>query len=304
MLVLFLFLPGLVDAATRGVMDAAEVTVYYDDSLQAAAREVVALYPKAKAAIEGTLPWKVSFKPTVILTGRASFQHFSQNPKIVAFAVPADNLIVIDHSRVAADPSTLAATLKHEICHLQLHHYIAGGRLPRWLDEGYCQWTSDGIAEVFIDSRTSQIERAVLAGRLIPLHDLSSAFPSEERSLVLAYEESKSVVEYVIREHGFPSLMAVFDDLKAGYSIDKAIEAALSYPTPDLEEQWLRALRGHIGWVSYFSTYIYEFLFLLGALVTVYGFVRLMRRIRTAKDQPDDEETTGPSDRPGNSDDP
>ncbi len=300
-LFVFLLLPDVVDAATQGVIDAVGVTVRYDDSLQAAAREVVALYPKAKAAIEDTLPWKITFKPLVIMADRATFQHFSQNARIAAFAVPADNLIVIDHSRVTAGPTTLGATLKHEICHLQLHHYIARGRLPRWLDEGYCQWTSDGVAEVFIDSRTSQIEQAVLAGRLIPLQDLGTSFPSDERSLVLAYEESKSVVEYVIREHGFPSLMAVFDNLKAGDSVDEAIQTALSYPADELEKKWLLALKGHIGWLSYLSTYIYELLFLLCALITIYGFVRIIRRIKTARDQPDDEESSGG---PSNSIDP
>jgi len=69
-------------------------------------------------------------------------------------AAVRDCRIVIDSSRMNVNPFTLSVTAKHELAHLLLHHKINRTHLPRWLDEGFAQWASDGISEIITGNRT------------------------------------------------------------------------------------------------------------------------------------------------------
>lgn len=68
-----------------------------------------------------------------------TFHRIAKNSLIVAIAIPEQYLIVIDYSKVHIHPFTLEVTLKHDVCHLLLHHHIPGDNLPKWLDEGISQ---------------------------------------------------------------------------------------------------------------------------------------------------------------------
>ncbi|MGE0085394.1 MAG: hypothetical protein AB7S75_13350, partial [Desulfococcaceae bacterium] len=41
--------------------------------------------------------------------------------------------------------------------------------LPKWLDEGICQWSSDGISELLIQNKGDVLRTALLSGNIIAL---------------------------------------------------------------------------------------------------------------------------------------
>ena len=196
---------------------------------------------------------------------------------------------MIDYSKMTTDPFTLEVTLRHELTHLLLHYYISKGNLPKWLDEGVSQWVSGGIAEIMADGRRSVLKEATLSKRFIPIRALTASFPKERKSLLLAYEESKSIVEYISSEFGTGGLRKILDLLRDGDEVDTAIMKALSIPLDELERRWHNYLRKRTTWFTYLSNNIYGILFSIAALLTIYGFIRLLLRRRAYKDEDEDD---------------
>ncbi len=274
-----------------GVIRNSEIIVRFEKPLKNAAEEVEEIYPDIKAGLEKTIGWKVTFRPTVLLIKESkTFRKMAGNNQFVAFAVPRKNLIVIDYSKMKTHPFTLGITLRHELCHLLLHHYIREENLPRWLDEGISQWVSGGIAEIIMDTKRSPLKDAALSGRFIPVSALTERFPKEGKSLLLAYEESKSIVEYMGREYGRNGVLKLLKNLRDGDDVDAAIQKAFKTTLQELEIKWHKQLGKRITWVTYLSGNLYELLFFLAALITIAGFIRLLMKKRNYKDDDDDDD--------------
>ncbi len=274
--------------AESNTIQTKEVIVIFEEPLETVAKDVVKIYPAVKADLVATLDWKVDVRPDVILVkDKSALRKMVGSDIIIAFAIPERNLIVLDTSRVYTRPFTLEATLKHELCHILLHSNIKDERLPRWLDEGVCQWASGGIAELMADDGDRALAKATISDSAISIGDLIR-FPRDEKSLLLAYEESKSIVEYIVSEYGKQGVLQILEYLKEGHSIDDSIQKSLSVSTPGLEIKWLAHLKRKHTWFSYLSYNIYTILFSLAAVITVYGFIRLLKKKRAYVD--DDEE--------------
>jgi len=263
------------------VLQTPDVTILFEAQLDSAAKEVADIYPEIKATLEGIFGWDLNQRPSVrLVKDRKHFQKMTGNPLTVAFAVPRKNLIVVDYSRMNTHPFTLENTLKHEFCHLLLHHHIKRHFLPKWLDEGVCQWVSDGIGDIIMDQKRSQLNKAAFRGTFIPLGSLQKGFPPDKRSMLLAYEESKSFVAHITSRFGKEGLLRVLKHLKNGESADVAVPRALSIPLNKLEEEWLRSLRKKTTWFTHLSYYLYEILFALIALISIYAFIKVILKKR------------------------
>jgi len=269
-----------------------DMTVFYEGPLTNAAREIASVYPSVKDELVDTVGWRIDLSPEIVLVkDRESFRKMTGSDLVVAFAVPSRNLIVLDMSRVYAKPFTLETTLKHELCHLLLHGNIEGRNLPRWLDEGFCQWASGGIAEL-ADYGNGDLSSAVVSHRLMSMKELES-FPSDGRSLKLAYEESKSFIEYIVGEYGRAGILHTLGYLKEGDSINTSLRKSLSVNISELEENWRAYLRRRHTWFYYFSNNIYTIIFSIAAIVTIYGFFRLLKKKRAYVDKDDEDEHRG-----------
>ncbi len=267
------------------------LSVYSDRPDDLAARQVIELYPKVRSGLETKLAWKVDFKPAVLLVSdRRMFAEMAGSPLIVAYAVPEKMLIVIDFTRMNTEPFTLAATLEHELCHLLLHRYINTENLPKWLDEGVCQWASGGLAEIVTGSRSSALGLAALSGGFIPLAALSRNFPQDERSMALAYEESKSVVEYIVLRFGKKGLLDILNAMKNGHDVSDAAAMSLGMPLWELEKEWRGSQRSWASIISVLVANLYTILFAFGALVTMAVYVRFIIRKRRMKNEEEDED--------------
>jgi hypothetical protein len=268
-------------------LQSGEATIIYEKDLTKAAQELIKGYPDLRDELVKTLGLDADFRPIVLLVkDRDKFKEMSGSDMVIAFALPDRNLMVIDASRVYGKPFTLETTLKHELCHLVLHRGV--GPIPRWFDEGVCQWSSGGVAELLADGSERDLAKAVMSERMISLSQLER-FPDDGRQLILAYEESKSVVEYIVKEYGREAILGIFEYLKAGDSLNQSISKSLSVSPEDLEKNWRAHLKRKHTWFSYLSSNLYTILFALASLMTFYGFIRMIRRKRAYVDEEEEE---------------
>jgi len=266
-----------------------EVTVRFEPSLKGIAQDVLDMYPRVRSNLKKTLGWEMPFKPTVFLIqDKDYFQRLTNNKFIVAFAAPAENLIVINCSRLYIRPHRLDHILKHEMIHLILHHQIKSVHLPRWFDEGVAQWLSGGVGELLEAPQRSFLEEAVLSGKYIPLKNLRYRFPADKNNLMLAYEESRSFVTFISERYGDKKVFEILKYMQKGNDVHTAFYASMDVLPEQMENRWIKQQRKQTTWVIFLSGHIYEFLFLAGALLTVIGFIRFLIKKRNYTDDDDE----------------
>ena len=287
--VVFIALSASFLSAETSSIQTSTANILFEKPLMPVAREIAEIYPAVSSELSQAFRWEIDFRPEIVLAkDRDTFRKMVGSDSILAFAVPQRNLIVLDTSRVYTKPFTLRTTLKHELCHLVLHRNIQGDRLPRWLDEGICQWASGGIAELMAEDSDKALAQATASDMLIPIGGLER-FPDEDKSLLLAYEEGKSFVEYLISKSGEEGFLQAVGYFKEGNSLDEAIQRSFSMSLHDLEQDWQAHLKRKYTWFYYLSSNLYTVLFVFAALITVYGFIRLLQKKRAYKDEEEED---------------
>jgi hypothetical protein len=273
------------------VLENEQIRVLFEHPLGTAARKVSEMYLSIKEDLQQIFGWNIGFRPSVLLIRDTQyFQRIAESPLTVAFAVPAKRMIAMDYSRINTNPFSMEITLKHELCHLLLHDHIGTVALPRWLDEGVCQWVSGGIPDIILDQKRSALNRAAFRGTFIPLDSLKSAFPYHGEDFLLAYEESKSFTDYIISRFGKKGLLRMLETMRTGKDAHTAALSAFSITLSALEKDWHHSLQRKTTWLTYLSYHLYEILFGLTALIAAYAFIRTLMRKRAHVDEESHEE--------------
>ncbi len=109
---------------------------------------------------------------------------------------------------------------------------------PHWLNEGLAVYLSDG----YTASAKDDVASAVRGGSIIPLDGLAGAFPTTRDRFVLAYDESVSAVERIVRVNGREALIKLIRSYRDGVSDDEAFQAAIGRDTAGFEADWLAEL--------------------------------------------------------------
>jgi len=256
------------------------VAVYAEAEAVLGAETVFRLYPEIKAELEDRLQLAMATRTvTVVLqTARGADRKEGGSVAIIAVALPEVNRIVIDYPAVLRHPFSLRAVLKHELCHLLLHAAVPANALPRWLDEGIAQWVSDGVGELMITDDAALLNKALLSERALPLSSLAHEFPASRELLPLAYAESRSFVEYLAARFGAASIPTLLGHLSEGKNVQLAFIETFSESLAELERGWKSSLHQENLWFTWLARHLYELLFIVGALLTIAGFVRFLRR--------------------------
>ncbi len=223
----------------------------------------------------------------VLVVDEDEFYELTGNLLIVAFAEPERRRIVLNLSRMKS-PETLQSTLKHELCHLYVHR-ASGGRLPRWLNEGFCQYVSTGLSELLVSHTYEDLLKASERGGLLPIHSLDR-FPEDDSLMVLAYEESRSFVEFLVKRKGIRTVLKLLEMLKKGIPPDRGVKGLYGLSLDELQHQWEASLRRPSLFVRFLGEHIYEMLFVLGAFLTVAGFCRFIYRRRRGFEDEEEED--------------
>jgi len=266
------------------------VRVLYDPARRAIAERIAVISPALFGEIEAVTGLAVDFRPTVIpASTRSDFRRLGGLDAVVAFALPERNQVVLDCSRFDARPTLFRPVLKHEYVHLLLHRHIASGFLPRWLDEGVAQHLSDGLSEYMPGRSQMVLGEAFAADRVFSLGALEKRFPGDAFGRQLAYEQSRSIVGYMVQRYGDVFLKALVDVMAEGASAEKAFWAISGITLSDFETDWRQRQTAPLSWMGLIAGHIYGLLFFLAALATLIGYVRHCRRRRAYDAEEDDD---------------
>jgi hypothetical protein len=107
-----------------------------------------------------------------------------------------------------------------------------------WLNEGL----ADYLAVGYDAGARANVERAGRQGDLLPLHALVAQFPTPSNLFSLAYDESVSAIDFMVRTYGREALVALIRGYANGISDDEAFSNALGVDTAAFEAAWLADL--------------------------------------------------------------
>jgi hypothetical protein len=262
-----------------------DVTITGELSLKAEAQYLHRVFPEIGRDLRNALPWRLCSGVRIALTSNPElFEQITGSPWISAFAVPSEQFVAMVVQPGRTTSATLRGTLTHELCHLLLHENIEDSVLPRWLDEGVCQWVSGSLGEILSGAAVNRNDLEI-GRQAIPLGELAERFPREGEALLLAYAESRSFVEYLVQRSGVEGLHGVLHRLSEGTAVDEAVKVSFGSSLDRLEAEWLQSLQGRWAWLSWFGRHFYDLLFFTMALLAVLAAVRLLvkRRARLAE---------------------
>jgi hypothetical protein len=135
--------------------------------------------------------------------------------------------------------SWVKTVVPHELTHLVFNTAVDNPYHfpPKWLNEGLAVYLSQG----YISSDRDSVAAAGADGTLAPLASLSGGFPNGDR-FFLAYAESVSAVDYMVRTYGKPALVKLIRSYAMGLTDNEAFKAALGVDTATFDTGWRTAL--------------------------------------------------------------
>lgn len=138
------------------------------------------------------------------------------------------------------DDSWVGLVVPHELTHLVFETAVDNPYHfpPRWLNEGLAVYLSQGYDAL----DRGQVEGAAGEGTLIPLDGLIGQFPTSFDRFSLAYAESVSAVDYLIRVHGRPQLISLIRSYADGKTDNEAFSAAVGLDMTDFGSAWMESL--------------------------------------------------------------
>jgi hypothetical protein len=136
------------------------------------------------------------------------------------------------------DQAWVKEVVPHELTHLVFNTAVDNPyhAPPRWLNEGLAVYLSRG----YTSSDRSEVQAASAAGTLAPLASLGGAFPNGDR-FFLAYAESVSAVDYMVKTYGKPDLVKLIRSYAQGLTDDEAFKAALGVDVAAFDAGWRKA---------------------------------------------------------------
>jgi Peptidase MA superfamily len=109
---------------------------------------------------------------------------------------------------------------------------------PRWFNEGLAVYMSDGY-----DSSDRQlVSQAVKNGTLRSLLAYSDYFPLDASRIYLAYAESVSAIDYMVRKYGQPAVAKIVRTYATGTTDDEAFKAGIGIGVAAFNAAWLTSV--------------------------------------------------------------
>ena len=226
------------------------MTIFYDEALRPQAQFLNESYPKFRNELESKIGWKLRTRPVVVLVGAdVEFARLGGSPGLAAFTLYPKGHVIIKLDPAAPQSALLGRTFRHELGHVLLHEHIRGLGLPHWLDEGICEWVVENDKKDPSGMFREYLTALDLHRHAVPLQQLSRDFPRGGKGTLLAYEESRSFVEYIVSHHGSEGLQRLLAHLEKGENIERAFSLGLSAPLDSAEARWRNELRHKVRWL-------------------------------------------------------
>ncbi|MBP2628719.1 MAG: hypothetical protein H6Q68_3430 [Firmicutes bacterium] len=119
----------------------------------------------------------------------------------------------------------------HEYTHL-VFDYLTNGNYPRWFTEGLAQYIEYRVNDYEWQTATNKLD-----GKLYTMAELDGNFDNLPNQS-LAYRQSLAAVRYIAEVYGDDELREIINTLKAGQSMDKAIQKTLGIDYATFAHSW------------------------------------------------------------------
>lgn len=136
-----------------------------------------------------------------------------------------------------SSPDWILDVIPHEIAHLFFYQVMDSpfASWPSWLDEGLAQYyeATDPLPAL------ERVEAAARVETLLPLISLTGSFGSDPDHVRLSYDESLSVVIFILETWGEAGLQSLIEVFQTGENPRPAIETALGLTWEEFEAGWI-----------------------------------------------------------------
>lgn len=144
---------------------------------------------------------------------------------------------------IGISPSNLlwgSRAMAHELTHLVTHQmtFNAYGDTPVWLDEGLAMYFEGDWQAPFANALT----RAISTNNLLSVRSLSSPFSAMADEATLAYAESRSIIEFLIKGYGQAKMLDLLNTFRQGSSYDGALVEVYGFDMDGLNNQWRQSM--------------------------------------------------------------
>ena len=130
-------------------------------------------------------------------------------------------------------------TSTHEIMHVLLGRATDGSiNLPLWLNEGLAEFANRDKTV----SYDLYLDWGIGTNQLKPLNQLIT-FPGDPKLTLVAYGQSRSVVNYMIENYGLETMNLLLKNLSKGMTVDEAMIDSYGLNVEELDKEW----RANIG---------------------------------------------------------
>lgn len=180
-----------------------------------------------------------------------SFQQLQPQEKkvpdwAVGTAYPTLNLIILKTfpTKDGSYPDILSS-FKHELTHIAIGRAFKRYPIPRWLNEGLAMYEA-GEWQL---ERISNMTRAVLMKKIIPLKELTQTFPRDYRYAALAYDQSFYLVSYLLSKKGRKTFHQFIREYGKGKKFERVLFETYGISSAELEEEWIAHLKLRFSWL-------------------------------------------------------
>ena len=134
----------------------------------------------------------------------------------------------------------VGVVIPHELVHLVFDTAVRNPYRfpPRWFNEGLAVYLSEGNTP----GDQALVQAAIRAKTLIPLDALGGQFPTDPQKTSLAYAESVSAIDFLVRKDGREALLSLVRAYKDGVTDDEAFSRALGADFEAFQAAWLTDL--------------------------------------------------------------
>ncbi len=265
------------------VMRTDHFMIYYTAGHASTAREAAQVAEKWRGILAGKLQYTpTGITPIYLYPDRPSFADATGS-------APGSTIVGMAHTRtykVRVDASGAFADVAHIIPHELVHVYITrklrgyATRLPLWMHEGLAKYLADDWtgpdAELLADTAAD--------GRIIPLAQISRAFPPDDNGRSVAYVESYSAVRYMSETYSPQAILDLFGELEKGESFDEAMFNSLGQEPAKFDQDWQEFLWDRYGtmrWTKIISAVASA----LMAILAIFAFhARIIKKRRKAEE--------------------
>jgi hypothetical protein len=130
--------------------------------------------------------------------------------------------------------------IAHELMHTIVDDYTFSClvEIPTWLHEGLAMDSEGGPGAAGM----ADLQHAIGKNTIFPLRSLGGNFPEDAGQAQLAYEESFSVVDFLIQKRGSASMRLLLTALRDGTPIDGALDGVYGFTVDGLDAAWRKSV--------------------------------------------------------------